>query len=92
MDGCDPLESPIYVIPRLCIGKISLTDVVVIVPETKNFDCLIGRSILHQCIATYDPEADNMQFDFKDSLKQSKQAIQGMATFGDVQLFAEFAE
>ena len=88
----DPLESPIYVIPRLCIGKISLTDVVVIVPETKNFDCLIGRSILHQCVATYDPETDKMQFDFKDSLRQNKQTIQGMATFGDVQLFAEFSE
>jgi len=84
-------EAPLYILPNLYVAQMHFVDVVVAVPESKNFDCLIGRSILHQCIATYDPEADNMRFDFKGSLKQSKQKIKGTATFGDVHLFAEFS-
>jgi hypothetical protein len=62
------------------------------VPETDNYDCLIGRSILHQCISTYDPLTDTMHFDFDKRLQQHKQAILGYATFNKVNLFAEFSE
>jgi len=85
-------DSPVYILPHLYIDKIHLTDVVVSVPETNNYDCLIGRSILHQCVATYDPEFDVMHFEFKDTLKPDKQKINGINTFGDVNLFAMFGD
>ena len=84
-------DSLVYVLPHFYLGNIHFTDLVVTVPESENYDCLIGRSILHQCIATYDPNADMMHFDFDARLKQSKQKILDIATFGSVNLFAEFS-
>jgi len=60
--------------------------------QGKVHDFLTGRSILHQCIATYGPKADMMCFDFDTDLKQSKQKILDTATFGNVDSFAEFSE
>jgi len=82
--------SPLYKLPHLYIGNLHLTDVVVCVPDSKNFDCLIGRSILHQCVSTYDPEADEIVLDFKESLKSKKQMLKGAYVFGTVELYAEF--
>ena len=84
--------SPLYKLPHLFIGHMHLTDVVVCVPDSKNFDCLIGRSILHQCVATYDPEMDEVTLDFKESLKSKKQTLKGAYVFGSVSLYAEFPE
>jgi hypothetical protein len=61
------------------------------VPETDNYDCLIGRSILHQCITIYDPKADMIHFDFDECLKQNKQKVLDAMAFGEVHLFAEFS-
>jgi len=83
-------ESLVYILPHFYLGKIHFTDLVVTVLESDNFDCLVGRSILHQCIATYDPKANQMHFDFDPSLEQSKQKILDIVTFGSVELFAEF--
>ncbi|MCL2086530.1 MAG: retropepsin-like domain-containing protein [Oscillospiraceae bacterium] len=83
-------ETPVYVLPNFYMDKIHLTNVIVIVPDTANFDCLIGRSILHQCVSTFDPEDDTMCFEFRDSLKKSKQTLQGLPVFDEVKLFAEF--
>jgi hypothetical protein len=82
--------APVYILPNLYLDRIHLSDAAVVVPETDNFDCLIGRSILHQCAVTYDPEFDMIQFNFKESLKPGKQAISGVLAFRDVNLFAEF--
>lgn len=82
---------PLYVLPHLYLGEMHFTDVVVTVPTSKNFDCLIGRSILHQCVLTLDSEVNKVHFDFKDSLKQNKWTIKGIRTFSDIQLFAEFS-
>ena len=84
------IKTPVYILPHLYIDKMHFTDVLVVVPDTSNFDCLIGRSILHQCVLTCDPETDMMCFDFKDSLKQGKQKLNGIDVFGEIKLFAEF--
>jgi len=83
--------APLYKLPHLYIGQLHLTDVVVCVPKTNNFDCLIGRSILHQCVATYDPEMNEIILDFKDSLKSEKQTLKGEYVFGTVEMYAEFS-
>jgi len=83
--------APVYILPHLYLGSIHLTDVAVTVPETENYDCLIGRSILHQSITTYDPKNDMIHFDFDESLKQDKQNVLNAVAFGDVHLFAEFS-
>jgi len=85
-------DSLVYVLPHFYLGRIHFENLVVTVPETNNYDCLIGRSILHQCISTYDPLTDMMHFDFDPRLKQNQQTILGHATFGKVHLFAEFPE
>ena len=84
-------REPIYVLPHFYIGSIHLTDVAVTVLNTKNIQCLVGRSILQQCILTLNPEQNNMQFNFKDSLKQQKQLVDGILPFTDVLQFAEFS-
>jgi len=86
-----PQLAPVYILPHLYIGKIHLTDVAVTVPQTSNYGCLIGRSILHQCITTYDPKNDMIHFDFDESLKQDKQNVLNAVAFGDIHLFAEFS-
>jgi hypothetical protein len=68
-----PLQ--LYILPHFYLGKIHFEDLVVTVPESNNFDCLIGRSILHQCISTYDPLTDMVHFDFDPRLQQNKQTI-----------------
>jgi len=83
--------APLYKLPHLYIGQLHLTDVVVCVPDSNNFECLIGRSILHQCVATYDPDADEIILDFKDSLKSEKQTLKGEYVFGTVEMYAEFS-
>ena len=84
--------SPLYKLPHLYIGYLHLTDVVVCVPDSRNFDCLIGRSVLHQCVSTYDPETDEIILDFKESLKAKKQMLKGAYVFGTVEMYAEFQE
>ena len=84
-------KAPLYKLPHLYVGHMHFTDVVVCVPESKNFDCLIGRSILHQCISTYDPETDEITLDFKESLKSQKQMLKGAYVFGSVEMYAEFS-
>ena len=86
-----PQLAPVYILPHLYLGKIHLTDVAVTVPQTSNYGCLIGRSILHQSITTYDPKTDMIHFDFDESLKQDKQNVLNAVAFGDVHLFAEFS-
>ena len=86
-----PNKEPIYVLPHLYLGSIHLTDVAITVVNTNNIQCLVGRSILHQCILTLNPEANNMQFNFKGSLKQQKQMIDDIKPFTDVFQFAEFS-
>ena len=87
-----PRESLIYILPHFYLGKIHFTDLLVTVPETDNFNCVIGRSVLHSCITTFDPKTDTMHFDFDDELQQSRQTLLNFATFGSVELFAEFPE
>ena len=89
--GKEQLTS-LYILPHLYVGSIHLEDVLVSVLKTENFDCLIGRSILHQCVSTYDPDEDMMYFDFKESLYSDKQKIGGYHTFGTVHTFAEFGQ
>jgi len=83
-------QEPIYVLPHFYLGGIHLTDVAVTVLDTNNIQCLVGRSILHQCILTLDPEANNMKFEFKDSMKAQKQLVDGIKPFGDVCQLAVF--
>jgi len=75
---------PIYVLPHFYLGGIHLTNVAVTVLNTKNIQCLIGRSILHQCILTLNPKLNNMHFDFDEGLKNQKQLIDGVEPFDDV--------
>ena len=82
-------DALVYILPHFYLGKIHFEDLVVTVPKSNNFDCLIGRSILHQCISTYDPLTDMVHFDFDPRLQQNKQTILGHAVFGKVHLFAE---
>ena len=80
-------DALVYILPHFYLGKIHFEDLVVTVPESNNFDCLIGRSILHQCISTYDPLTDMIHFDFDPRLQQDKQTILGHAVFGKVHLY-----
>jgi len=82
-------DAPIYILPHFYLGKMHFKNLTVTVPETNNFDCLIGRSILHQCVSTYDPLTDMMYFDFDARLQCDKQTILGYAVFDSVHLFAE---
>ena len=84
-------REPIYILPHLYLGGIHLTDVAVTVLNTKNIQCLVGRSILHQCVLTLNSETNKMQFNFKGSLKQQKQMIGDIKPFTDVFQFAEFS-
>jgi len=84
-------ETLLYCIPHLYLAQIHLTDVIVSVADTDNFDCLIGRSILHQCITTLNPKTDMMTFDFDDELRNSKQSILGYKVFNEIQLYSETA-
>jgi len=87
-----PKKEPVYKIPHFYLGNIHLTDVAVTVLDTSNIQCLAGRSILHQCILTLDPEQNNMHFNFKESLKQQKALIDGLEPFAEVLQLAEFSE
>ena len=82
-------KEPVYLLPHLFLGRIHLTNVTVAMLNSNNFDCLIGRSILHQCILTLDPESNSMTFDFRDSLKSQKALLDDLLPFEDVELFAE---
>jgi len=82
-------RTPMYIIPNLYLDKIHLTNVVVVVPDSDNFDCLIGRSILHRCISTFNPQDDTMCFDF---VVEPKQTLKGLPAFEEVKLFAEFSD
>ena len=82
-------DALIYIIPHFYLGNIHFEDLAVTVINTNNFDCLIGRSVLHQCISTYDPLTDMMHFDFDPRLQQNKQTVLGRATFGKVHLFTQ---
>lgn len=84
-------KEPIYMIPHFYLGSIHLTDVAITVLDTDNIQCLIGRSILQQCVLTLDPEHNNMQFNFKESLKQQKRLVDNVVPFADVLQFAEFS-
>jgi len=81
----------VFVLPHFYIGSIHLTDVLVTVLKTENIQCLIGRSILHQCVLTLNPELNNMQFDFKECLKPHKQRVNDMIPFNEVLQLAEFS-
>jgi len=81
-------RTPLYIIPNLYLDKIHLTNVAVVIPDSENFDCLIGRSILHQCISTFNPKDDTMCFEFVET---SKQTLKGLSSFEEVKLFAEFS-
>ena len=76
-------REPIYVLPHFYLGDIHLTDVAVTVLNTKNIQCLVGRSILHQCILTLNPKMNNMHFDFDESLKDQKQLIDNIEPFAE---------
>jgi len=65
-------DALVYRVPHFYLGKIHFEDLIVTVPESNNFDCLIGRSILHQCISTYDPLADMIHFDFDPRLQHTR--------------------
>jgi len=82
-------QEPIYILPHFYLGDIHLTDVAVTVLKTDNIQCLIGRSILHQCELTLNPERNDIHFVFKESFKQHKQLIDNVVPFGDVFQFAE---
>ena len=69
---------------------VNTGEIAVTVPTSKNFDCLVGRSILHQCELTLDPEANNMTFNFKESLRESKYTLKGIPCFEKLSQFAEF--
>ena len=84
-------SEPIYILPHFYLGGIHLTNVAVTVLNTKNIQCLIGRSILHQCILTLNPKLNNMHFDFDESIRNQKQLIDNIEPFGDVLQFAEFS-
>ncbi|MCL1882364.1 MAG: retroviral-like aspartic protease family protein [Defluviitaleaceae bacterium] len=84
-------KESIYILPHFYLGSIHLTDVAVTVLNTKNIQCLIGRSILQQCVLTLDPEQNNMYFNFKESLKQQKRLVDNVMPFADVLQFAEFS-
>jgi len=84
------VEEPVYIVPRFYLGGFCLKNVVVIASSSDNFQCLIGRSILHQCILTLNPELNNITFDFKDCLKTKKALIDGLLSFEEVYQFAEF--
>ena len=87
----DPNREPIYILPHFYLGSIHLTNVAVTVLDSNNFQCLVGRSILHQCILTLNPKLNNMHFNFDESLKQQKQLIDDIEPFADVFQFAEFS-
>ena len=87
---------PWYIIPNFSLigadpkgDAILLRNVAVVASNSDNVQCLIGRSILHQCILTLDTESDVINFDFKDSLRANKQMLGNTAVFEDVSLFAE---
>lgn len=79
----------VYVLPHFYIGDMHLTDVAVAVLKTDNIQCLLGRSILHQCVLTLNPELNHMQFNFKESLKQHKQLVNNVEPFNKIFQFAE---
>ena len=82
-----PNQEPIYVLPHFYLGGIHLTEVAVTVLNTKNIQCLVGRSILHQCILTLNPKLNNMHFNFEEDLKEHKQLLDGIEPFADVSQF-----
>jgi len=84
-----PKKEPIYILPHFYLGSIHLTDVAVTVLDTDNIQCLIGRSILHQCVLTLDPELNNIHFNFKESLKNKKEMIDDIEPFNEVHQFVE---
>ena len=84
-------QASVYILPHFYLGAIHLEDVAAAVLETNNIQCLIGRSILHQCILTLNPELNNMRFVFKEKLKPYKKLIDGFLPFGDVYEHAEFS-
>jgi len=83
-------SEPVYILPHLYVGGIHLTNVSVTVLDSNNFQCLIGRSVLHQCILTLDSEMNNMHFNFKESLKKKKELVDNISPFDEVLQFAEF--
>jgi len=85
-------REPVYILPHFYLGGIHLTNVAVTVLDSDNFHCLVGRSILHQCILTLNPELNNMHFDFKESIKEHKQLVDNIKPFADVFQFAEFSD
>ncbi|MCL1903093.1 MAG: retroviral-like aspartic protease family protein [Oscillospiraceae bacterium] len=93
------VELPWYIIPNLSLmgadpkeDAILLRNVAVVASNSDNVQCLIGRSILHQCILMLDPLSDAMHFDFDDRLRDTKQTIGNTAVFEEVSLFAEAYE
>ena len=84
-------KEPVYVLPHFYLGEMHLTDVAVTVVDTGSVQCLIGRSILHQCILTLNPELNSMHFNFKESLKQHKELVDNIVPFADVLQFAEWS-
>ena len=84
-------REPVYILPHFYLGRIHLTNVAVTVLNTKNIQCLVGRSILHQCILTLNPIRNNMNFNFEESLRAQKQLIDDIEPFTDVFQFAEFS-
>jgi hypothetical protein len=79
--------SILYLLPCLILGNMRLEDVVVSVLDTDNFECLLGRTVLYRCVSTFDPDLEEMHFDFKENLTQNKLTIAGIPTFNKVFLF-----
>jgi predicted aspartyl protease len=90
------VELPWYIIPNFSLigadpkeDAILLRNVAIIASNSDNVQCLIGRSILHQCILLLDPVNDVIHFDFDDSLRSAKQMLGNIPVFEEVSLFAE---
>ena len=69
------IPEPVYILPNFYLGDVWLTDVLVVAVETGNVQCIIGRSILHQCDMTITPGDNKILLEFNDSLKYNKETI-----------------
>jgi len=85
-------KEPIYILPNFYLGNMHLENVAVMVLRNSNIDCLIGRSILHQCVLTLDSEENAMTFDFRETLKSGKQRMDGVVPFSRVKVYLESVE
>ena len=80
---------PIYIIPHMYFDKLHLENVAITVLSNSSIDCIIGRTILHQCILQLNALENNITFDFVPELRGKMKLVDGLPGFSKASIYTE---